>query len=156
LYNFVLKKEADKRPPAKELLKHRFIKNAKKTSYLTELIERYEKWVAEGHGSESSSDESDKSDNEDQSAPWDFATVNAKNNNNVKNVAQAIKEEQNGEAMILTSVVSPILTKLAGNASGGAKSAIESLKKDFDAAEKSSPGFTHNFVSEILDLMKKK
>jgi serine/threonine-protein kinase 24/25/MST4 len=30
------------RPAAKELLQHRFIKGAKKTSYLTELIERYE------------------------------------------------------------------------------------------------------------------
>jgi serine/threonine-protein kinase 24/25/MST4 len=30
------------RPSAKELLQHRFVKNAKKTSYLTELIERYQ------------------------------------------------------------------------------------------------------------------
>jgi len=30
-------------------LKYKFIKSAKKTSYLTELIERHEKWVAEGY-----------------------------------------------------------------------------------------------------------
>jgi serine/threonine-protein kinase 24/25/MST4 len=30
------------------LLKHRFIKSAKKTFYLTELIERHERWKAEG------------------------------------------------------------------------------------------------------------
>jgi len=41
-------------------LKHKFIKGAKKTSFLTELIDRYERWVAEGHGSESSSEESGK------------------------------------------------------------------------------------------------
>jgi serine/threonine-protein kinase 24/25/MST4 len=41
-------KAPEKRPSAEELLKHRFIKNAKKTSYLTELIERYEKWMANG------------------------------------------------------------------------------------------------------------
>lgn len=34
------------RPTAKELLQHRFVKNAKKTSYLTELIERYQEFRA--------------------------------------------------------------------------------------------------------------
>ena len=32
------------RPSAKELLKHRFVKSAKKSSYLTELIDRQERW----------------------------------------------------------------------------------------------------------------
>jgi serine/threonine-protein kinase 24/25/MST4 len=36
------------RPSAKELLKHKFIRTARKASYLTELIERHEKWKAEG------------------------------------------------------------------------------------------------------------
>ncbi len=36
------------RPSARELLKHKFIRMAKKTSYLTELIERHERWKAEG------------------------------------------------------------------------------------------------------------
>jgi len=36
------------RPTARELLKHKFIRMAKKTSYLTELIERHERWKAEG------------------------------------------------------------------------------------------------------------
>jgi len=46
-----LQKEPDQRANAKELLKHRFIKAAKKTSYLTELIERYDRWKLE-HGNE--------------------------------------------------------------------------------------------------------
>ena len=37
-----------KRPSARELLKHKFIRMAKKTNYLTELIERHERWRAEG------------------------------------------------------------------------------------------------------------
>ncbi|KAG9317295.1 kinase-like domain-containing protein [Chiua virens] len=37
-----LTKDPAKRPTAKDLLNHRFVKNTKKTSYLTELIERYE------------------------------------------------------------------------------------------------------------------
>lgn len=36
--------EQEQRPTAKELLKHKFIRTAKKASYLTELIERHEKW----------------------------------------------------------------------------------------------------------------
>jgi hypothetical protein len=38
------------RPTARELLKHKFVKLAKKTNYLTELIERHERWKAEGGG----------------------------------------------------------------------------------------------------------
>ncbi|KAH7929447.1 Pkinase-domain-containing protein [Leucogyrophana mollusca] len=37
-----LTKDPDARPTAKELLQHRFIRGAKKTAYLTELIERYQ------------------------------------------------------------------------------------------------------------------
>lgn len=36
------------RPTAKELLKHRFIKTAKKASFLTEVIERHQVWRAKG------------------------------------------------------------------------------------------------------------
>lgn len=48
------------RPTAKELLKHKFItRHTKKTSFLTELIDRYKRWKSEGHGEESSSEDSD-------------------------------------------------------------------------------------------------
>lgn len=48
------------RPTAKELLKHKFItRYTKKTSFLTELIDRYKRWKSEGHGEESSSEDSD-------------------------------------------------------------------------------------------------
>jgi len=56
--------------------------------------------------------------------------------------------------MILNSVILPLLTNLAEKSQ--AKTSIEALKKDFEAVEKVSPGFTHNFVAEILDLMKSK
>ena len=36
------------RPNSKELLKHRFIRNAKKNSSLQELIERHKRWKANG------------------------------------------------------------------------------------------------------------
>lgn len=35
------------RPTAQDLLRHRFIKMARKTSHLMELIERYQRWRRE-------------------------------------------------------------------------------------------------------------
>ncbi|XP_065887745.1 serine/threonine-protein kinase 25-like [Dysidea avara] len=53
-----LNKDPTHRPTAKELLKHRFIRSARKTSYLTELIEKHKRWkAAGGDGSDSGSDE---------------------------------------------------------------------------------------------------
>ncbi|KAF8478837.1 kinase-like domain-containing protein, partial [Gautieria morchelliformis] len=43
-----LQRDPRERPSARERLKHKFVRMAKKTSYLTELIERHERWRAEG------------------------------------------------------------------------------------------------------------
>ncbi len=49
------------RPTVKDLLKNKWIAKAKKTSYLTELIERHRKWKeAGGKDDDSDSDDSDK------------------------------------------------------------------------------------------------
>ncbi|KAL7750377.1 Serine/threonine-protein kinase 25 [Sorochytrium milnesiophthora] len=74
-----LQKDPAQRPTAKELLKHRFIKGARKSSYLTELIERHQRWKLEG-GYEAYSSE-DESNIEEQKqgtvagGTWDFGTV---------------------------------------------------------------------------------
>ena len=76
-----LRRDPRERPSAKELLKHPFVRRAKKTTYLTELIERHERWQAI-HGNGDSEDE----DNDEGRSPntadsptnedlWDFGTV---------------------------------------------------------------------------------
>ena len=75
-----LKRSPHERPTAKDLLKHPFVRRAKKTTYLTELIERHERWQAV-HGDQDPDDESDDSSQESQHSRvddedlWDFGTV---------------------------------------------------------------------------------
>ncbi len=75
-----LRRSPQERPSAKELLKHPFIRRAKKTTYLTELIERHERWQAV-HEDQVSDDESDNSTEDNQRSRedgedlWDFGTV---------------------------------------------------------------------------------
>ena len=73
-----LQKDPRKRPSARELLKHPFVRRAKKTSYLTELIERYERWAVHHKGDDDDSD--DGREEAPHAAPanedlWDFGTV---------------------------------------------------------------------------------
>jgi serine/threonine-protein kinase 24/25/MST4 len=76
-----LQRDPKERPSARELLKHPFIRRAKKTTYLTELIERYSRWRST-HKSEDEEDydneqatysaQNEEDVNEDM---WDFGTV---------------------------------------------------------------------------------
>ena len=75
-----LKRDPRERPTAKELLKHPFIRRGKKTTYLTELIERHERWVAVHGGRDSEeSDEDIEEDHRERTQEemdlWDFGTV---------------------------------------------------------------------------------
>ena len=75
-----LRKDPKERPSAKELLKHPFVRRAKRAAYLTELIERHERWRARHGNQDQSEDEDDgqyeadqpHSQNEDL---WDFGTI---------------------------------------------------------------------------------
>jgi len=73
-----LQKEPADRPTAKELLKHRFIRGAKKTSLLTELVERRNRYLTViGHQSHHSDDDSDDEKHKDkddgnETTGWNF------------------------------------------------------------------------------------
>lgn len=75
-----LRKEPRERPSARDLLKHPWIRRAKRTAYLTELIERHERWVAT-HREDKDHDDYDDAGNysptrdSDQEDLWDFGTV---------------------------------------------------------------------------------
>lgn len=75
-----LQRDPKDRPTAKDLLRHPFIRKAKKTTYLTELIERHSRWSANHKDTDN-----DDWDSADGGAPtrreqveedmWDFGTV---------------------------------------------------------------------------------
>ncbi|KAG6820670.1 hypothetical protein H0H93_013521 [Arthromyces matolae] len=76
--SYCLQRDPRERPSAKELLKHKFVRMAKKTSYLTELIERHERWKAEGGERQQDEEQDLVSDlpvNGDLEDLWDFGTV---------------------------------------------------------------------------------
>lgn len=73
-----VQKDPKERPSARELLKHPFVRRAKKTSYLTELIERHERWAMQNVDNDNDSDDGHEEArqpvkvNEDL---WDFGTI---------------------------------------------------------------------------------
>ncbi|KAK3715257.1 Serine/threonine-protein kinase PAK 6 [Vermiconidia calcicola] len=74
-----LKKEPKERPSARDLLKHPWVRKAKRTAYLTELIERHERWQAihredKDHDDDDMREDSPSRDSEEEDL-WDFGTV---------------------------------------------------------------------------------
>ncbi|KID96891.1 Serine/threonine-protein kinase domain protein, partial [Metarhizium majus ARSEF 297] len=75
-----LQRDPKERPTARDLLRHPFIRKAKKTTYLTELIERHSRWAVTHKG-----DDEEHWDAQEGAAPaeretvdedmWDFGTV---------------------------------------------------------------------------------
>ncbi|KAF2405646.1 Pkinase-domain-containing protein [Trichodelitschia bisporula] len=76
-----LRKEPRERPSARDLLRHPFVRRAKKSQYLTELIERYERWQVVQRESGAADDEyDDMSSPPERRSPgqddlWDFGTI---------------------------------------------------------------------------------
>ncbi|KFV68258.1 Serine/threonine-protein kinase MST4, partial [Dryobates pubescens] len=168
-----LNKDPTFRPTAKELLKHKFIlKNAKKTSYLTELIDRFKRWKAEGHSSdESDSDGSDSesSNKENNSHPeWSFTTVRKKpdakklQNGTVGGShslpGQPVPESPQPHSQhCLTMIITPVFAELKQQDTNNAsrKKAIEELEKSINVAEATCPGITDKMVKKLMEKFQK-
>jgi serine/threonine-protein kinase 24/25/MST4 len=74
--SFCLQRDPAQRPTAKDLLRHRFIKSAKRSSTLVELIDRLERFKAEGgERPDHDDDRSNSEEDEGQEDLWDFGTV---------------------------------------------------------------------------------
>ncbi|XP_054887284.1 serine/threonine-protein kinase 24a [Poeciliopsis prolifica] len=172
-----LNKEPSFRPTAKDLLRHKFIaRHAKKTTYLTELIDRYKRWKSEQSREDSSSDESDeeleeggKSKSNDN---WIFGTI--KDHSPVKESlpepveqaepvemqVQLEAQEETSESLSsqsLTSIFSPLFSELraTGETSNGKPEAAEELRKAIFLAENIHPGICDSLVAELLQRLQR-
>ncbi|ERE65622.1 serine/threonine-protein kinase MST4-like protein [Cricetulus griseus] len=155
-----LNKDPSFRPTAKELLKHKFIvKNSKKTSYLTELIDRFKRWKAEGHSddeSDSEGSDSESSSRESTTHPeWSFTTVRKKPDP---------KKLQNGEEQdlvqtlsCLSMIITPAFAELKQQDENNARrnQAIEELEKSIAVAEAACPGITDKMVKKLIEKFQK-
>ncbi|KAI8495149.1 PREDICTED: serine/threonine-protein kinase 25-like [Branchiostoma belcheri] len=169
-----LNKDPKFRPTAKELLKHKFIRTAKKTSFLVELIETFKRWKAEGHGdSDSNSDDEsigdDDEDNENNDPNWDFGTVKSRPGS-VKNTQQngetnsdTVRTETTSPAnrvpksRSLHDLIVPLLTQIKEKhrQNGEGVLAIDDLREAFALAEESCPGITDTLVDNVVQRVRR-
>ncbi|EDO31934.1 predicted protein, partial [Nematostella vectensis] len=153
-----LNKDPNDRPTAKELLKHRFIKTAKKNAYLVELIERHKKWKQNNHDDDDSSsgDDSD-GDNDDNGMDWDFNTF--KGPKNMPNFKDSAKNGETSKpkrpvSRCLNNVLVPVLSELATKYGSQGK-VVQELQEIFLSAENDMPGFCDTVVERIVKRIKR-
>eukprot|EP01132_Coremiostelium_polycephalum_P009183 gene9183-11257_t len=179
-----LNKDPNQRPTAKDLLKHKFIKSAKKTSCLTDLIERPPKpapqstvlpppsattaaaAVISESKPRSSSTSAPSTPNPKPAAVATTTTTQPSTptqptNNTPASPATtapngAVAQPQQPRASALTSVIYPVLSKLLKSTQDeNVINSLAQLKMAFDNAEKAKPGITHQLIAQIIETLKK-
>mmetsp|Transcript_3320 Transcript_3320/g.11662 ORF Transcript_3320/g.11662 Transcript_3320/m.11662 type:complete len:413 (-) Transcript_3320:102-1340(-) len=167
-----LKKDPAERPTARDLLKHKFIKSAKRTTMLTDLIDRLSRWkiVIGNETSDDSEDEEARPANDTaDDGGWDFedaepepkkAAPKETKKPAAKPAAKAAPAPAPaaatpGRPSALTSVVYPVLGRLLkANNDEKVISALAQLKIAFDNAESAQPGITHQMIAHIIETLK--
>ncbi|KAG7235407.1 hypothetical protein INR49_002718, partial [Caranx melampygus] len=162
-----LNKEPSFRPTAKELLKHKLIvRHAKKTSYLTELVDKYKRWKAEqSRTTESSSDESDSEQDGQASGGNDFGsddwifTIREKDPKKLQNgEGQSGATDQTKDipkrpySQSLATVISPALAELKARQEqvNGNPMVLDELREAILLAEEAYPGISDSLVAHMV------
>eukprot|EP00095_Tigriopus_kingsejongensis_P004122 maker-scaffold122_size333723-snap-gene-2.29 protein:Tk04122 transcript:maker-scaffold122_size333723-snap-gene-2.29-mRNA-1 annotation:"serine threonine-protein kinase 3-like" len=136
-----LNKEPENRPSAKELLRHPYIKKAKRNNHLMDLIDRYRKWKTTHAESDSEGDNSENDVNDDTDSDWDIGTIRVPQSNLIEDFAHDSNQGyQNGESNLVASMTSqsvdvPPTSHLHG-AGGRSNSPV---KKAMDKGQRNSP-----------------
>uniref|UniRef100_A0AAR2JV40 non-specific serine/threonine protein kinase n=1 Tax=Pygocentrus nattereri TaxID=42514 RepID=A0AAR2JV40_PYGNA len=156
-----LNKEPSFRPTAKELLKHKLIvRHAKKTSYLTELIDRYKQWKTEQSREESSSDESDSEPDGQASGGNDFGndewifTIREKDPKKLQNGASLAGEQVQNKATDYISQLFSILKERGGDA-GVKPDVLDELGEAIFLAEEAYPGISDVMVTQLIQRLQR-
>lgn len=176
---FLVSVLSNQRPTIKELLKHKFIAKAKKTSALVEYIDKYRKWKST-HTDEPEDDNEDEDEDEKKKSKaaakeaedveWSFGTVRGAPKPTTPAASSgsaapaAAPEANNGRPAAgngpLQTVVLPSLTKLQqryadDESQESDKAAIEALASAFKLAEEKQPGVVDKLIQEIVATMSK-
>ncbi|KAB5584623.1 hypothetical protein PHYPO_G00109650 [Pangasianodon hypophthalmus] len=161
-----LNKDPSFRPTAKELLKHKLIvRYAKKTSYLTELIDRYKQWKAEQCRDDSSSDDSDSEADGQASGGNDFSndewifTIREKDPKKLQNGANLEEQDtpQRPLSQILSTVITPVLTELKERCGEHAvkPDVLDELGEAMLLAEETYPGISDVMVTQLIQRLQR-
>ncbi|CAJ0646321.1 9147_t:CDS:2 [Entrophospora sp. SA101] len=157
-----LDKDPKNRLSAKELLKNKFIRNAKKTSYLTELIERYQRWLVErGHDDTDEVTHNENGHDSYEEPSWEFETVkharpvsltsyNEEDDYSEDNATIEPPVSVSGPE-VFTKVIVPSIDKLRKTApSQKARLTLDGLRIAFEDAEKENPGISEIFMNAVF------
>nr|XP_055071357.1 serine/threonine-protein kinase 24a isoform X2 [Misgurnus anguillicaudatus] len=147
-----LNKDPNFRPTAKELLKHKLItRYARKTTYLTDLIDKYKRWKTKQARDESGSDSDLEDDVEAPVKPedddWTWDTIK-KPQNKPEKPADNRKRPQ-------SSIITQVFEELKQKGGVNKPLVLDELKNTIENVEESCPGITDSMVMEVVQRLKR-